>query len=308
MKIYSSLLFILFFSVESLAIRVIQIKGNKVLLDLEEESVSADQKLYLLNSDNKKIAVVTITESKKGRAVAVLNKGKLDGATSAALIAPAETSLPKSETKPTISTEAPDSKNEPIQSDNEKIFRLNGIKLSSLLTIASNNMTTKQADGTQPVPNQEDVALRGTSIGITGTVDYPFYSWLILRGTLGYEPFNVAGTSNFLSCNVLTSTSCTADINYLSAGGYVRIDLTKSRTTVWLAGGGSSKIPLSKTTTALKSDDIGMTFTIAGAVGIDQFINNRNYIPISLEYQLFQSSDTVSASIVMLRAGYGWAF
>lgn len=296
MKIYSLLLFILFFSVESHAIKIIQIKGNKVLLDLEEEPVSVDQKLYLLNSNNKKIAIVSIIESKKGRAVAILNKGNLNDATSVALITSA------------INSKTPTAKLEPKQSETEQILRFNDIKFSAMLTVALNSMNTKQADGSQPVPNQEDVALSGTAIGVTGAVDYPFYSSLILKGTLGIEPFNASGTSNYLSCNRLTSTDCSAEINYLSAGGYIRIDLTRSYTTIWMAAGGTTKFPISKTTTALKSDDIGMTFTIAGAIGLDQYIDNKNFIPVSLEYQLFQSSDTVSANIIMLRAGYGWFF
>lgn len=297
MKIFSSLLFILFFTSQSLAIKIIQTKGNKILLDLEDETVSVDQKFYLLNSNNKKIAIISIIQSKNGRALAVLNKGKTDGATSVELIDSA------------ISAEVPTSEGGPKQADTKNLYRYNSaIKITGLLTIATNNMNTKQSDGTQPVANQEDVPLKGSSVGITGAIDYSFNNWLILRGTLGYEPFNVTGTSNFLTCDNLTSTNCTAAINYLSAGGYVRFNLTKSRALAWLAVGGASKFPVSKTTTALKADDIGMTFTFAGAAGLDYFINNRNFIPASLEYQLFLSSDTVSANIIMLRIGYGWAF
>ena len=296
MKIFNLILLILFFSSQSFAIKIIQAKGNKILIDLEEETVAVDQQLYLLNSNNKKIALATITQSKNGRAIAVLNKGKTDGAVSIELIDAA------------VSAEAPAAEGGSAKTSTKGVYRLGGTKISGVLTIATNSMVTKQADGTSPIPNQEDVALAGSSIGLTGAMDYPFNNWLILRGTLGYEPFTAAATSRFFSCDNLTSKNCNANISYLSAGGYIRFDLTKSRALVWVAGGATTKFPISKTTTALKADDIKMTFTYAFAFGLDYFINNKNFIPASLEYQLFQSSDTVTANIIMLRAGYGWAF
>lgn len=295
MKKFSLSLVILFFSAQSFAIKIIQTKGNKVLLDLEEESVSIDQKLYLLNSKNKKIAIVSIIQSKSGKAIAVLNKGKLEDVTSVALMTPSPVSAETSTSEDATSS----------QTANNGVYRLNSMKISGLLTIGMNSMNTKQTDISA---NQEDVPLSGTSIGLTGAIDYPLNNWLTLRGTLGYEPFNVSGTSRFLSCNGLSSTDCNAMINYLSAGGYARYDITKSRMLIWVAAGGATKFPMGNSTTALKSDDIKMTFTFAGAVGLDFFINNKTYIPASLEYQLFQSSDTVSANIILIRAGYGWAF
>ena len=83
---------------------------------------------------------------------------------------------------------------------------------------------------------------------------------------------------------------------------------SNTKTLVWVAFGGAAKFPLAKSTTALRADDVKMTFTVAGALGLDFFISNKNYIPVSLEYQLFPSSDTVSANSIMLRAGYGWSY
>ena len=297
MKIFSLFLTLLLLSSQSHAIKILQSKGNKVLFDLEDETLAVDQKLYLVNASNKKIAIVTVTQSKNGRAIAILNKGKLDGATGIELMAVAP-----------ISAEAPTEEGGTAPTKTGEVFRLKGMKISGLLTIGINNMGTKQSDGTLPVPNQEDVALTGTSMGITGAIDYPFISWLTLRGTFGYEPFVAAGTSTIFACSNLTSKSCDANINYLAAGGYARFDLTKSKALAWVGLGGSTKFPISKSTTALRSDDIKMTFTFAVGGGLDYFISNKSFIPASFEYQLFSSSDTVSASIMLVRLGYGWAF
>ncbi len=296
MKIISLFFTILFLGTQAFAIKIIQTKGNKVLLDLEDETLAVDQKLYLLNSSNKKIAIVTITQSKNGRAIALLNKGKTDGAAGVELMnAP-------------VSAEAPAEEGGTTPTKTDGVYRLKGMKVSALLTFGFNNMGTKQSDGTLPVPNQEDVALKGTSVGLTGAVDYPFANWLTLRGTLGYEPFVVAGTSTIFACNNLTSKNCDANINYIAAGGYARFDLTKSRALFWLGAGGSTKFPMSKSTTALRSDDIKMTFTFALGGGLDYFVSNKSFIPASFEYQLFSSSETVTANIMLVRVGYGWAF
>lgn len=297
MKIFSLFLTVFFLCSQSHAIKILQSKGNKVLFDLEDETLEVDQKLYLLNDANKKIAIVTVTQSKNGRAIAILNKGKTEGATKVEVMDAAP-----------ISAEAPPEEGGTAPTKTGGVFRLKGMKISGLLTISMNNMGTKQADNTLPVPNQQDVALTGSSMGITGAIDYPFANWLTLRGTLGYEPFVVAGNATINACNNLSSTSCDANINYLAAGGYARFDLTKSKALVWVGAGGSTKFPMSKSTTALRSDDIKMTFTFALGGGLDYFISNKSFIPASFEYQLFSSSETVSANIMMVRLGYGWAF
>lgn len=296
MKLFSLFFCILLLVSPAFAIKILQTKGNKVLLDLEDESLAVDQKLYLLNESGKKIAIVTVSQSQKGRAIAILNKGKTDGAVSVELMdAP-------------LTAEAPAAEGGSAPPKTTGIFRLKGMKISGLLTVSMNNMGTKQSDATLPVPNQEDVALTGTSMGLTGAIDYPFNNWLTLRGTFGYEPFVVSGTSTLLVCDNLSSKKCDANINYLSAGGYARFDLTKSKALVWVGVGGATKFPMSKTTTALRSDDIKMTFTFAAAGGLDYFISNKSFLPMSFEYQLFSSSETVTANIMMLRLGYGWAF
>lgn len=296
MKISSLVSFILcsilFCSTQLLAIEILQIKNNKVLLNLGDEDAAVNQKLYLINSAGKKIAIATILQIKNKRALALINKGKSDGATAVELL------------------------NKPVSSENSApaavtgnkikgLHRLNNMKISALLTFSMNNMNTKQDDISL---NKEDVLLKGSAIGLTGAIDYPFRNWVILRGTLGYEPFVASGTARFLSCDSKTSTNCNANIQYLSGGGYARFNLTNSQYLAWVGLGGTGKFPISKSTTALAVDDVKFTMTFALTTGLDYFINNKNFIPASLEYQLFQNSETVSTNIIMLRAGYGWSF
>lgn len=288
-------------SFNSQAIEIKQTKENKILLDLEDDTVEPDQKLYLLNASGKKIGIAQVIQVKNGKAIAIINKGTSRGATVVEIAdGPIATNPDPDEDN------SSSKKNKPLSSNN--IYRLNSTKMSALLTLSMNSMNTKQTDGTLPTPNQETVPLAGTSFGITGAIDYPFKNILILRGTLGYEPFNASGSSNFLSCDNLTSRDCNANIQYISGGGYVRFNLTKSKNLFWAGLGMNGKFPLSKSTTALKSDDIKFTMTYALGFGLDYYTSNKTYLPFSFDYQIFLNSDTVSANIIMLRGGYGWAF
>jgi hypothetical protein len=297
MKLTSLIFLSLFLGSYSFAAKVTKVKANKVLIDLEGALVEVNQKIYVLNSSGKKIGLATITQVKNGKAIAIVNKGTPQGAEGVEIIENVISADPESMNA-----------NAGAKTSTKGIYRLNGVKIAGLLTLISNSMTTKQADGTMPIPNQENVALKGSSFGLSGSIDYPVVDWLTLRGLGGYEPFVAEGSAKFSSCDGATSRNCTANLIYLSAAGYVRFDIIKSKTMVWVAFGGATKFPLAKSTTALRADDVKMTFTIAAAAGIDYFINNKNYIPASLEYQLFPSSDTVSANSLMLRAGYGWSY
>jgi len=71
MKIFNlapvfSLVILLFFSMPVRAIEIIKTKDNKVLLDLEDTNVAVNQKILLLNSKGKKVALATILQTKMG--------------------------------------------------------------------------------------------------------------------------------------------------------------------------------------------------------------------------------------------------
>ena len=284
------------FTQTAYAVSIQQAKGNRVLLSLDGDKLSVGQTITLKNSEDKTVATAIVSQVKGGKALATIKTGKADGSETV--------SIGEATDEGAEENISPDS----FSKKTKSVYRLNSTKFSGLLTIGMNQMNTKQSDGQTPTPNTEDVALKGNSFGLTGALDYPFNNWLILRGTLGYEPLVAKGSSTLLACNNLTSTDCDANINYLSAGGFARFNLTKSRFQAWVAAGGTAKFPISKTTTALRSDDIKMTMTFGAAGGFDYFVSNKTFIPVSLEYQLFQSSETVSANIILIRGGFGWAF
>jgi hypothetical protein len=300
MRITNSLIYFiaLFISSQAFSAKVIQAKNGKIMIDLEGETAAVNQNIILLNDQNKKVAIAQINQVKNGKAIATVTKGQAQGNEKVSF------GSAKSKTSSnTSNTQQSKSSNETNQ-----VYRTGSKKMSVVVSLMSNTMTTKQSDGVQPTPSTEDVGMKGSTVGVTGVLDWPVIPSISLRGTLGYEPFKTAGTATIQACDNAQSKDCTAEISYLSAGGYLRYDLTNSQTQFWGAAGGSLKFPLGKTTTALKSDDIKMTMTYALALGLDFFLNNKTFIPFSIEQQLFLKSDTVTAGITFLRVGYGLAF
>lgn len=282
----------------SFAASILQVKNSRILISVDGEKLEVGQSIVLKNAEGKEVAKAIVTQAKGEKAIATIKSGKADGSETIELSDGSSSSSSIMEEEMSPDSYSKKSKGNP---------RLNAKKLALLLTVSVNNMTTKQADRSA-TPNIEDVKLAGTGIGLAASLDYPMNTWLILRGTLGYEPFVASGSGNFFSCDNGNSRDCTASISYLSAGGFARVNFTKSKLQLWGGLGGTGKFPISKSSTALRTDDIKLTVTFAGAGGVDWFISSSSFVPISLEFQLFQPSDTVSANQILLRGGYGWSF
>lgn len=301
-KLFILIGFLLTFSFAHSA-TILQAKNGKVLISLDGDTVTVGQNIGFKNADGKTVAIATIATVKGARAIAEVKKGQLSGG---------ETIYYAGGAKPKAAAAAPtEGAEESFSAETEatskrEVYRLSSTRVAGLLTIGINNMITKQADASA-TPNTEDVALKGNSFGLTGSLDVPLNWWFAIRATLGYEPFMAEGDARFLSCDNQSSTKCNANINYLSGGGYARINFNNSPFQLWTALGGTTKFPLGKSSTALKTDDIKATFTFAAALGADWFISNKYFIPMSVEYQMFQNSDTVSANIIQARIGFGMA-
>ena len=280
---------LILFTFTAEAARVVQSKNNKVMIDLEGEEAIPQQSLFLLNEQNKKVAIGKILQVKNGKAVAMITKGKSVGGETVQLN-PMSADVGLNESAPTDSKKT-------------DFVRTNAKKVSAVISLMNNTMNTQESDLT----NTEVVAMKGTTFGLTGIVDWPLKYKLTLRGTAGYEPFKAAGTAKFKSCASLTSFECDADITYISGGAYLRYDFYQSKALFWGAIGATLKMPITKKATALKESDIQMTMTYAGAFGLDYFIDHKYFVPVSFEYQMFEKSATVDTNIMMLRAGFGMA-
>ncbi len=276
---------------------ITQVKNGKVLIDNQNDEITVGQEFYLLNPLKKKVAVLQISAVKGDRSIGMMVKGKSDG-TEKLLEKESNSSTQKSnfaDLNPTEEKETP-------------TYRMTSKKISVLVNVMANSMSARESNGVPPNPNVDEVQMTGNSFGLSGSMDYPLNNWFEFRLVFGYEPFVVSGTSAITGCSNATSTDCSANISYLATGGYARFDIYKSKTLLWIGLGANSKFPVSKTSTALKTDDLKLTTTYGVAAGADYFINHKLFIPFSLEQQYFLNSETVKANVLILRAGLGYAY
>lgn len=267
------------FSLNAQAYKVLEIRNNKILVDLEGQVVDrGDYFVTLPGAEFKGRAIVTVT--RKGQAIGKLQDGNFTvGEQIKRVIA-------------------------------EPTFREEAIKVSIQVKNLNNGISVKQKDASFPTPNSETVSMTGSSIGGFAVIDWPT-EWFLLRGSLGIEPVEVAGTAKFNSCSKKTSRNCTVDINYVAASAAIRYDYyRKNRLVTWVAAGSGIKFPLDKNSTSLNKGAIGIANSILIATGADYLITKKFFIPVGMEYHysLNYSEKVPVISQFALHAGLGMEF
>lgn len=271
-----------------------QFKDNKVLVEFPAGyAIAKDEEFFVLNDKNKRSALIKITNVKGNRATGTVVKGNVVvGNSIQPRKATAGQNMKGSESA--SAAEAP------------SFLRFDRMKLGFNFKYMMNAISAKQTDGT----NSETVAMKGSNFGLSSNFDMPLAGKLIARGEAGIEMLDVKGTGQFNSCAARTSTACDAKITYMTLGAAGRYDLMQSKFTMFVAGGGLIKIPLSKKSTSLDESKIEMANSIYAALGGDFMMGNKSYFPVSLEYHLsLNKSDTVPVIDQMnLTFGYGIIF
>ncbi len=290
-KNLSSLFILISFLVSPVAqaATLMQIKNQKTLISLEGLDATVGE-VYDVVGASGKSGQIKIVQVKNNKAIAqVLNGSVAVGQklrTNSSVQAPSKSIRKK-----------------------DIVIRHDLMQISVLGKLMMNTFVTKQADA-NAIPRTETVTMNGTNFGATGALDYPLSSQYTFRGQVGIESIAVKGTAQYLSCNGKTSTDCNVNINYLVGGGFLRYDFIKSENVVWGAIGGTLKMPISKSSTALRNDDINMANTLGLMFGYDYNFDNKTFIPMTFEYHYsFNTSETVPAiNQIALQAGYGWKF
>lgn len=295
------------------AASISQIKNGKALINLEGTQVAPNQEFYTVNASNKRTSLVRILQIRGDRAVGMVLKGNAragdtlqakSGGSSAGGANSGSSALGGSTSPmPTYDRSANyGSRNSGKATGKQVSSKVRG---AVLLNMMMNDMSAVESDISG---QQETVAMKGSTFGLTGSLDYPIGKTFTLRATAGYEPFSVTGNGSLYSCDNQTSMECMANITYLAAGGYLRYDIMKDPGLLWVAGGGTMRMPMGKASTALNEADIAMTATFGIAFGYDILLKNKAFIPLSFEYQMFMPSETVKTSFMSLRGGYGIIF
>jgi hypothetical protein len=165
-----------------------------------------------------------------------------------------------------------------------------------------NSMTASVSSNTYPTA--VSTGMSGTGFSVGGFYDSLFSSDIVGRGSVGLEQFSASGTTTNPVC--ANSKNCTANINYLSFYGLLKWYTNQGSYRNWVGGGAGYLIAISKSSSALNESQISTNQVFTFAYGCDVQMSRQNYIPISLEYNLFPSSATVKANQIMLKAGWAW--
>ncbi|AZZ37794.1 hypothetical protein CIK05_13625 [Bdellovibrio sp. qaytius] len=282
MKSFLLILFFSFFTVFSLtahAFKVLEIRNNKILVDLEGEVLERGDYLLTLPGAEFQGRAIVIS-IRPGQAIGKLQDGNFS-----------------------VGEEVKRVLGEPS-------FKEEAIKISLQVKYLNNAISVKQKDASFPTPNSETVSMSGNSVGGFAVIDWPTEMFL-LRGSLGYEPVAVKGTARFNSCSSKTSTNCTVDINYIAASAAIRYDYyRKSRLVTWVAAGSGIKFPLNKNSTSLNKGAIGIANSILLATGADYLVSKKYFVPVGLEYHysLNYSEKVPVINQLALHAGVGMEF
>lgn len=275
-------------STSALAAKVSAVKNNKVMIELEGESASPGAEFFVLNAQNKKVALVRVTQVKNGRAIAEIAKGT----------AQAGYTLQLKSAGP-----AADSGSSSAGGDDYYERKLNqkshtgnswGVVGGYLMNTMSVSTSSMKID------------MSGSGFGALGYYDYAISPTIVFRGMGGLETYNVAGTNTAASPSNCT-TNCDVKIQYISMYGYGRWNFLQGQYKSWLGGAVGYLYPMSAPGgEVFKNNQMGANQIFVFSVGTDVRLSNKNYMPISLEYGMFPTTATVSAKIIYLRVGYAW--
>ena len=254
------------------------VKGNKVLIDLETSKLKVGDVLSVVGSQGKVTGAVKISAIKGKNAEANLKgkaaKGnKLRPRTQRAQATGSRTSKAKTAATPARPT--------------------NPSRIGGMIGYNSISSDVVIKETGQPDVN---LTLEGSGISLKGFYDYNLFSMLWFRGLAGLEQFNIGG-QEAAQCG----GECLAEINYLTADLWGRFVFGS----VWLGGGFSLLLPISKESTAFNEDSISTTSLISAGGGLDLSMGN-SILPIQVEYNIYPSTERVKATSITVRVGYGF--
>lgn len=295
----------LIFSTSAFAAKVIQVKGAKVLVDMEGEEYLPGEEFFLINpGTSKKAAIIRIKQAKNGKAVADILKGKAE----------AEYTL---QAKAGAAVTPPPMSEEEEETPAPRASRKRGASNSGYLTTPKDSwgilgeliMINISTSFTAGVPVQSATAdMKGTTFGGGGFYSHMLGDSFSIVGSAELQQFTASGTANFAACAGATTTNCSVEITYLSMFGMGRWYVVKGQFNVWVGGGAGFLLALTKKSNVLKEEQISTNQVYSFAAGGEYQLSRKNYIPFSFQYDMFPSSGSVKASMMSVKAGYGWNF
>ncbi len=272
---------------------IAKVNGRKALITLEGLTVGPGTELYALNEEQKRKALIRISQVKGDKAIGEIVQGAAQPGmlviikgTPALVPSFAETGSANRSEKDFM---------------NRRQFKkgfgiLGGMAMSSMSFPARDTLTGAS----------QELSLTGNSFNVKGAYDYSLSPSFTIRGSSGIETLSVKGSSGgFTICG--GSESCSLAINYLTFEGTAQYNLINSGTRFWVGAGFAFLLAMSKASNINSLEVAGTNQVLFFGTGADIGIGKKNYIPITVEYGLYPFAG-VKLSGIYLRAGYGWKF
>lgn len=262
--------------------------ATTVIFQLDGKSVSANQDFFIVDQNNKAKVLVRVEKFTAKQARAKVIKGNVANVQAGMTLRPTRTpaNVPEGQMAAQITSR-------PTKPRNTWGF-MGSYMMSSMNAKFSYNNTNQSA------------AMSGSSIGMLGYYDYTLNKNLQVRGIGGLETFDAKQSKETAVCEKGLSTNCNVKINYFSLYALGKYNLTKGKNRFWIGGGLGYLLATGKSSTVLDTSLITSNQVLTLGLGLDIGMGPKNSIPVSLDYSLFPSSSTVSASIISLKVGYGF--
>jgi len=293
---FSSLMFLLVILTSAFAWggSVSQVKGQKLIIQMDGEEFSPGSEVFIVNSAGKKIGLVTIKQVKGSKALGEITKGRANPGDSTQLRGtPAPTNNASEDSSPTKSRSAG-------KKGQHRGGLMLGYSMNSMtLTVQHPSITSRKAD----------VTLKDNTINLKAFYDYPLSEDFNIRASAAYETFGGKGTTADLICNNGASAECSVNYSYLGLEGSAQYNFITGPSRYWVGLGYSFLLTLSKANNIPNLTDSSTNQMILFSTGADFGMGRSgSFIPVSLEYGMFPGSSNVNASSIILRGGYGMTF
>lgn len=270
-------------SQKALALKIIAVKNNKVMIDIEKDSLNLNDRFFALDENGKKKGLLIIKKIKGDRALGEVLKGNVQTDFSLQL-------------NPGVTNEsnAASSTKSAASNRNSKKHAW-GLNASYI----QNSMMVK--------PSGETVNITGASYGLLGFYQVTLDRDIAVRGSAGYQGLAAKGTATAAVCT--GSKDCNIDLSYLNLDALVLYTFFRSKNmNIWAGAGISFLLAINKSSNAVDTSKITTNQSLNVNFGLDFFVNKNQYIPIEFHYGIFPSTSTSSANQMSLTTGYGWTF
>ena len=274
------------------AATVKQVKGNKILVELEGEQVEVNQEFFLIDAQTgKKKAIAIIRQVKGSKAVAEVTKGKAESEQG---LLPRNVSTKKTNAV-SEDTHTPSARSSGFQRRLTPSWGING---GYLMSSMSAKYTYTGVSGSSN--------MSGSQFTLGAFYTHPIDERIVITAYGALESFAVKGTASGALCNQNTDPNCSVNLNYLSFYGHLKYYFNLNQIRPWGGAGGGLLLKTGGSSNVLKPPTMNQVITVTG--GVDWQLSRTNYVPVWLEYNLFPPTTTVTASILAIKAGYAWNF